>query len=140
MPRVKSAADIAEKWSRVAPARQADYEQGVKDPGVDWARSAAGARESYETGIQESIQRGAFSRGIEAAGNERWRRKTADVGTARWGPGVRAATSDYEQGFAPYQQVIERTVLPPRGPRGDPRNIERAATMAKALADARRRG
>lgn len=140
MARIKSAADIAAKWARVAPSRQADFEAGVKDPGVEWARNTAAARESYEAGVTEAINANRFGKGVEAAGNETWRRKVADQGAQRWGPGVRAAQQDFESGFAPMQQVIERTVLPPRGPRGDPRNIERARVMADALAQARRRG
>lgn len=139
MPRVKPAADIAAKWARVAPTRQQDFEAGVADPQVDWARSTSAARESWEQGINESIQRGAFSRGVESAGSEKWRRKTRDVGAQRWGAGVRAAQQDMETAIQPYRDAIERTVLPPRGPRGDPRNLERSAVMARALADVRRR-
>lgn len=139
MPRTKSAAAIAEKWSRVAPTRQADYESGVKDPGVDWQRATEAGRESYEAGVQEAIQRGAFQKGVSAAGTDKWRAKTADVGAGRWTGGIRAASTDYEQAMGPVVQVIERTVLPPRGPRGDPRNFQRAEAMGRALAEARRR-
>lgn len=140
MPKVPTAAEIAAKWSRVAPGRQADFEAGVKDPSVDWQRGAAAAAGSYEAGVQEAISRQAFQRGIEATGNDRWRRNTAEKGAARWGAGVRAAEKDMEAGFAPYREAIERVVLPPRRPRGDPQNIERAAAMAKALTEVRRRG
>jgi len=40
---------------------------------------------------------------------------------------------DYEKGFAPYRDEIEKTALPPRYPRRDPRNIQRVATIAAAL-------
>lgn len=139
MARIKPASEIAAKWARVAPQRQQDFEAGVRDPGVEWARPTAAARESWEAGIGDAVQRGAFSKGVEASGTELWRRKVVDVGTARWGPGVRAAQTDFENGFAPFQQVIERTPLPPRGMRGDPRNIERSAVLAAALSAARRR-
>lgn len=139
MPRVKPAADIAAKWARVAPTRQQDFEAGVADPAVDWARATSAARESYEQGINEAVQRNAFGRGVEAAGSEKWRRKTRDVGAQRWGAGVRAAQADMETAIQPFRDVIERTQLPPRGPRGDPRNLERSAVMARALAEARRR-
>lgn len=139
MPRVKSAQDIAEKWARVAPDRQRDFESGVRDPEVEWARNTAAAAETFAAGVSDAIQRGAFAKGVERAGNDKWRRKTQDVGVARWGPGVRAAQQDFEDGFAPFREIIERTDLPPRRPRGDPANLERAAIMARALAEARRR-
>lgn len=138
--KVKSAADIAAKWARVAPTRQQDYEAGVKDPAVDWARAAAGSSDAYEAGINDSIQRGAYQSGITAAGNQKWARKAADVGVARWAPGVRSAQGDMETKLTKYVQVLERTSLPPRGPRGDARNIERSAIVAKVLSDARRAG
>ncbi len=139
MPRVKAASAIAEKWQRVAPTRQQDYESGIKDPNVDWARATEGARESYEAGVQEAIQRNAFTRGVQSAGNQRWQDKTVQVGAGRWTGGIRAAATDYEKAMEPVVAVIERTVLPPRGPRGDPRNFQRAETMGRALSEARRR-
>lgn len=139
MPRVKSSSEIAEKWARVASTRQADYEGGIKDPEANWESATLAAKESYEQGVQESISRGAYNKGIEKAGNTKWRDKAIKVGAGRWGPGVRDAEGDMAAGFEPFIAVIERTVLPPRGPRGDPRNMERATIMAKALSEARRR-
>lgn len=139
MPRVKAASTIAEKWQRVAPTRQQDYEAGIKDPSVDWQRATEASRESFEAGVQEAIQRGAFQRGVAAAGNARWQEKTVNVGAGRWTGGIRAAATDYEKAMEPVVQVIERTVLPPRGPRGDPRNYQRAEAMGRALSEARRR-
>lgn len=139
MPKVKPAAEVAAKFARVAPTRQVDYDSGVKDPSVDWAGPAAAARESYEAGIAESISRQAFTKGIQKAGTAKWSQKTIQVGSARWGPGVRAAEGDYAAAVEPFFTVIERTALPPRGPRGDPRNMERATVMARALSDARKR-
>lgn len=138
MAKIKTAAEIAQKWARVAPTRQADYEAGVKDPSVDWARPTAAARDSYEAGVQEAIQNNRFGRGVESAGTDTWRRKVADQGAQRWAPGVRAAQADYEQGFAPHAAAIERLVLPPRGPRGDPRNLARVAAVAEALTKTRK--
>ncbi len=139
MPKVKSSTEIAAKWARVAPTRQQDYEGGVKDPEADWASNATASREAYEAGITESISRGAFQKGIEKAGNDKWRNKAIQIGAGRWGPGVRDAEADMAAGFEPFVSVIERTVLPPRGPRGDPRNMERATIMSRALSDARKR-
>ena len=140
MPKVRSAADSAAKWARVAPTRVEDYTQGVKDPSVDWAGATKAAGDAYEAGINESIGTKRFQRGVEAAGNQRWARKVADQGVQRWAPGVRAAQSDYETGMAPVIATIERVQLPPRGPRGDERNMQRSAILAKALSEMRRRG
>jgi hypothetical protein len=137
--KIKPVADIGDKWQRVAATRQTDYEQGVNDPTVDWARAAAAAKDSFEAGVNAAIQRGAFVAGVGKAGNDKWKRKTAAVGTQRWAPGVRAATDDYVAGFTPFRDVIERTQLPARAPRGDPRNAARSEAVQRALAEARMR-
>jgi len=137
--RVKSAAEIAAKWSRVSAQRDADYKAGVSDPAVEWAKAAAAAEETYAAGVQDAISRKAFGKGVAKGGDEKWRRKTAEVGTQRWAPGIRAATGDFESGFAPFREALERVDLPPRAPRGDPRNLDRVAAVARALAERRRR-
>lgn len=137
--RVKSAQDIAAKWSRVSAQRDQDYKDGVSDPGVEWARNAAAAEETYVAGVTEAAGRNAFSKGINAAGDEKWRRKTVEIGTTRWSPGIRAAVVDFEKGFEPFRDALERIELPPRAPRGDPRNLERVAAVARALAEVRKR-
>lgn len=137
--RVKSSADIAAKWSRVSAQRDGDYKAGVSDPGVEWARAAAAAEETYVAGVTEAAGRGAFGKGIAKAGDEKWRRKTVEIGTTRWSPGIRAAVQDFEKGFEPFRDALERIELPPRAPRGDPRNLERVAVVARALAEVRKR-
>lgn len=138
MAKIKSATEIASKWARVTPGRQEDYQAGVSDSAVDWAGPAAAAEESYNAGVQEAISRNAFGRGVRDAGNEKWQRAAADKGAARWGPGVRAGQGAYERGFEPFREVIANTTLPPRAPRGDPRNLERVAAIANALSQKRR--
>lgn len=137
--KVKSAAEIAAKWSRVSAQRDSDYKAGVSDPGVDWAKGAAAASETYAAGVQDAISRGAFGKGVSKAGNEKWQRKVQEIGTQRWSPGIRAAEGDMAEGFAPYAEALSRVELPPRAPRGDPRNIERVTAVAVALAKARRK-
>jgi len=133
MPAIKSASDIAAKWSRVTPQRASDYTDGVKTTTKSWANNTKDAEDSYELGIQNSIQAKSYGKGVEKAGDAKWKRKTTELGGTRWGPGVRAASGDYQAGFAPYREVIQNTVLPQRYPKGDPRNYERVMKMGEAL-------
>jgi len=137
--KVKSAADIAAKWSRVTPSRQQDYKAGVTDASVDWAKATMGAADSYAAGVQDAVTRGSFGKGVDKAGNAKWSRKAGDVGVSRWGPGVLAAQADMETGMARMVDALTRTTLPPRGPRNDPRNLDRVAVVARALGDARKK-
>lgn len=137
MPAIRDVGAIAKKWADVTPGRSAQYEQGVKSPKESWAQSAIAAKDAYEAGISDSIARGARESGIQAAGDAKWQRGAVTKGVSRFGPGVRAALQDYSTGFAPYQSVIAGTPLPPRGPKGDPRNYDRARAMGEALHSAK---
>ena len=137
MAAIKSMAAIAAKWGRVTPGRSADYEEGVRSPRKDWATAAANASGAWEEGVTQAASEGRFASGVREAGSEKWQRKAVEVGAQRWGPGVRAAQDDYASGFGKFRDVIERTPLPPRYPKGDPRNIERVRAIAEALHNAK---
>ena len=133
MALIRSVSSIADKWSSVTPGRASQYKAGVSNPLRDWAKEAEAAEGSYEAGVQAAIARKGFAKGVSRVGTDKWKRKAVDVGTMRWGPGVSAAKPDYEAGFAPYADTIASVKLPPRGSKGDPRNLERVAAIANAL-------
>jgi hypothetical protein len=140
MPPVKRTDAIAEKWARVTPERAADYKAGVEDPRRDWADGATKAEPAYESGVTGAIREKRYSKGVRRVGTAGWQRKAATKGADRFGPGVRDAAKAYEDGFAPYREVIERTTLPARGAKGDPKNLDRVRVMATALHDAKVKG
>jgi len=131
MPKVRG--NASEKWVRKASASTQDYSEGVANPRVPWAQATAAAAANQAAGVQAAIQRKAFEKGVAKAGDEKWRRKAEGIGSSRFSQGVQAGASDYATGVAPYLQTIESTTLPPRGPKGDPRNIQRVAAIADAL-------
>jgi len=133
MAKIRSASEIAEKYARVTPGRSADYAAGVQNPKVDWKTATLAAEDSWVQGVQQAASERRFGKGVNRAGTDKWQRKAVELGAARWGPGVSAAKDDYEKNFAPYVAVIQGVQLPPRGPKGDPRNIERVAKIAMAL-------
>lgn len=133
MATVKSSKDIAAKWARVTQGRTADYTAGVKAPRKSWATQAKGAEDNYKAGVAAAAQEGRFGKGIDKAGDKTWQDRAVSVGVARWGSGVAVAQNSFEQGFAPFADVISRTELSPRYPKGDPRNIERVRQIGEAL-------
>ena len=133
MPEIKSTAEIAEKWSRVTPGRVRDYTDGVENPRRDWADATHAASDAYEAGVMQAIADERFQFGVRNAGTRKWREKTLAKGPNRWSEGVRISTNDFRTGFDPYRDEIERINLPPRYPRGDPRNLERVRVIAEAL-------
>ena len=131
--KIKSASEIAEKFARVTPGRSGDYQSGIAATSPDdYANATLAAAGSYAQGVQAAIAAKRFDKGV-AAGKAKWKRKAEEVGTSRFASGVAAAAQDYEQGFAPYQQTLQSLTLPPRGPAGDPKNIERVRVVADAL-------
>lgn len=130
---IKAIGLIAEKYARVTPQRAADYVDGVRTTGVDWAKVTAAAAATYAAGVQAAIARNSFGKGVTAAGTERWRAKTVDVGSSRWGPGVQAGAGDYAARFAPYADALAKLTLPARFPTGDPRNYARVQAIGEAL-------
>ncbi len=130
---IKSAADIAAKWSRVTPQRTEDYSQGVENPRKDWKAETTSAESRYEAGVTSAISKKRFGKGVAAAGTQKWQEKSIQKGTQRWGPGVQAASGDYAAGFEPYRQTISGITLPQRYPKGDARNLQRVSAIASAL-------
>ena len=133
MAKIRSTKEIAEKWARVAPTRATDYENGIKKPLRDWEANAVAAESAWEEGVSKAVSEKRFAKGVAKAGTEKWQRRTLAKGPRRWSEGISVAQPDYEAGFAPFRDVIEATELPPRYPKGDPRNIDRVAAIARAL-------
>lgn len=137
MPAVKPMNVISDKWSRRTAGATQDYAAGVRAPKNDWQQKTLEAAEAQAAGVQAALANDSFSKGVAKAGSAKWQRKASGVGAQRYGPGAQAAKSDYEQGFAPYAQVIQGVNLPPKGARGDPRNYQNVQLIGDALHKAR---
>lgn len=139
MANIKSMSAIAEKWGTVTPGRANYYEEGVRTTTRDWAGNTQAAAGAYAQGVSDAISRGAFAKGVGDAGSGKWQQQTL-AKKARWADGVRLGKANYQSGFAPFHAVISGVALPPRGPRGDPGNWERARAIGDALSAARKAG
>lgn len=133
MAEVKSIQAVKEKWSRVTPQRTEDYKIGIQSPRRDWATAAAAAKDSYKAGVTEAAGKGMYEKGISAAGTGKWKEKSLAKGPGRFAEGVMVGAADYAKGMGPVLQTIQATTLPPKFPRGDPRNIQRVSVIATAL-------
>ena len=133
MPQVKSMDRIKDAWKRRSAASVPDYTAGIQNPRKDWAQETVAAEDNYNAGVQAAVSRGAYGKGVADAGTAKWKKNALSKGVARWSQGIGLAEGAYVDGFAPYRTIIENTTLPPRGPKGDPKNIERVRVMADAL-------
>lgn len=126
-------AKTAQKWGRVTPGRRQDYEDGVQHPTQSWQEKTLAARQAYNDGVQAAIAEDRFSAGVASTSDEEWKKKTLEKGPGRWAAGVAMSQDAYAKGFAPYAETLNNLTLPPRGPKGDPRNLERVAAVDRAL-------
>lgn len=133
MAAIKSMDRITEKWKRVAAGAGEEYRVGIENPRTDWATATKAAEPQYEAGITASIGRKAFGKGVTKAGTSHWQTMALAKGPGRWSEGINLSGDAYRAGFEPYARVIAGLILPPRGRKGDPKNIQRVAKVAEAL-------
>ena len=133
MAEIKSLDRVAKKWTEVTPQRANEYADGVKNPKKSWAQATSDAADSYSEGVQAAIANDSFSKGVSEAGDAKWRDGAVNKGTRRWPEGVRLGGDAYRQGFGPYHSAIQGVTLPPRGPKGDPRNYDRVRAIGETL-------
>jgi len=134
---IKPISKISAKWKEIASQRGPEYAEGVKNPKTDWADATEGASENYKEGIARSIEKDLFSKGVRKAGTAKWQKRAVEVGASRYPTGIRASEQAFQEGFAPYHQVLTSLDLPPRYPRGDIRNYNRVQEVGKALNEKR---
>jgi hypothetical protein len=134
MAEVKNMARIKEKWTRVTPQRTEDFKLGVQNPRRDWEKAAVAAKESHKAAMAAASATDAFAKGVAKAGAGKWQARALQKGPGRFAEGVMVGGDDYEKGFSPFRDEIEKTPLPPRFPRRDPRNLQRVGAIDVALA------
>lgn len=131
--KIKTPAQIAEKFARVTPGRSADYETGILETSPAAFEAAAVAGEAnFAQAMQMAITRKSRAAGLKGSGDD-WQKKASEVGPGRFAAGTAGAAEAYAEGYAPYQGVIAALTLPPRGPAGDPKNFERVRMIGEAL-------
>jgi hypothetical protein len=135
MANIKSMLRTTTKWTRQSASSTPEYQAGIENPKTDWQIAAAAAEANYQAGVQAAITRKAFGKGVAKAGTAKWKTNALRKGVQRWSEGVGLSVDAYTAGFQPYHEVIARTVLPARGPKGSPQNIQRVVVMANALHD-----
>lgn len=130
---IPSITEIANKWKTVTPTRVADYEKGVRNPRQNWYDRTVASASAWITAMQMQSTWIRWGKGIARAGHAGWQNATISKGIPRWAQGVTASGNNYQDGFAPYREAIANLTLPPRGPAGDPANLERVRIVAEAL-------
>ena len=134
MAEIKSLARIKEKWTRVTPMRAEDYKLGVTGPRRDWGATTVASKETHKQAMIAAAAGDSFAKGVTKAGTAKWQSRALQKGPGRFAEGVMVGGEDYEKGFAPFRDEIEKLTLPARFPKRDPRNLQRVSAIDVALA------
>ncbi|MEM4667471.1 MAG: hypothetical protein QW498_09240 [Thermofilum sp.] len=124
---------IVEKWRSRASAASGDYAEGVAAPKQDWQKNTLAASDAWKAGVTEAASKNLFAKGVAATPTDYWKTRATTLGTARFSDGVSKSVDVYKSKFAPYYDTLSKLELPPRGARGDPKNIERVRAIITAL-------
>ena len=136
-PIVPAVGRVASKWARRAGSASGEYEEGVRNTTKSWAGAAGAAEGNYKAGVTAAAAEGRFGKGVQKAGDAKWKKGATEKGPARFAQGVQVAEQDYSTGVAPFLEIIGRTDLPARGPVGAPGNYQRSQRVGEALHKAR---
>lgn len=128
---------VAAKWARRAGSAANEYEEGVRNTTKSWAGAAQAAEGNYKQGVASAAAEGRFGKGVNKAGDAKWKKGAVEKGPQRFSQGVSVAEGDYSGGVAPFLEVISRTDLPARGPVGTAGNYQRVQRLGEALHKAR---
>lgn len=130
--RIKDTGSIARKFVQRASVAGPDYTAGVQSAGGDWETNTKASEENYKAGVTQAAADGRFGRGVAAAGAAKYVDRATKLGAQRYPQGVGAAEGDYARGVQPHLDMMKSLDLPPRRPKGDPANQQRAAIVAAA--------
>jgi hypothetical protein len=138
--RIRDTGSLANKFAQRAGAAAGDYKEGVSQAGGDWETNTKNAEASYEQGVQQSIARKAYGKGVGEAGGAKYVTRAVNLGSQRYGPGVAAGKDEWAKNTGPYLQKLAGLVLPPKGPRRSPANQQRANMVAMELGKMKEQG
>jgi len=131
--KVKDIGKSTAKWSENGARAAEEFATNAEAAADEWARNTANAAGTYAQAISAPGIKTRFAKGVARAGAAKFARKIREVGRDRFGPGIAAASTDYQAGAEPYFATIAALTLPARKPRGDPANYGRVEAIGKAL-------
>jgi len=129
---VKDAATAGDKFVARGQAAGADYTAGVRGSGERWKANTKAGKDNWVQGVQESITRNAFEKGVDAAGAAGFEDRAIAVGPQRFAQGIGQAKNKWVANTTPYLNMMAGLSLTPRGPKGSPQNQQRSAEVATA--------
>lgn len=135
--KVKDIGRVAQKWATNAGSASGSYADGVNNPKADWAQATQAGAENWKQGVAKASTENRFAKGVAKAGTSKQQGNAISKGVGRYQQGVAIGQQDYSAAMEPVLRTLEATVLPPRGPKGDPKNLQRVGAVNNALHNAK---
>ena len=133
MAAIKPLDQSSDKWVKRASIAGSDYQAGISAPKTSWVDSTKAINANWKAGITAASGRDAFVKGVEKAGDARWKDMSLKKGPSRFAEGVAIGKDDWSKGFSPYQTAISAIKLTDRGPTGSMQNYERSKAVGTTL-------
>ena len=133
MPATIGLERTADKWVRRAGVARPDYEAGIDKPKRTWMAATIAAKKTFREAITAPEIPEMYAAGARAAGDEKWSAMAKGKGADRYSKGVELGEPYYRARMGNVLGVIEKTVLPVRGPAGSEKNWERSRKMGMEL-------
>lgn len=134
---MKTASQSGDKYVNRAGAASLDYKQGAENTSKDQAANAIASKDNYVKGVQESITRGAYEKGLSKSGKQAWLDGVRNKGAERYSGGVSNGVSKYVTNSGKYDGARAAANALPRGPKGSEANFNRSKAVGQALRNAK---
>jgi len=132
--RVKSRERAKDKFKRRVEVAAPDYEFGVKNPRHDWLERFSSVADAVAEALRKVAEEKRHLAGAQRAGSKKWQDRASRKGVPRWREETPKAADAWRSAFEDFASELERLVLEPRRPRGDPANVDlRVKPVVEAL-------
>jgi len=139
---MKSATDVANKWSRNLGQATESIRSGVQQVTVAPTQLAARQQDAYLQGIQNAVASGKWQAGLNRVTLQDWQANMVNIGIPRIQQGAVAAKPKMEAFMSqllPYVQNQQRQLQ--SIPRGNlEQNLQRMTTFVRGMANFKRSG
>lgn len=125
MARGISAQEAAKRLEQAGFNNQDRYQKGVSGKGSLWASRTSASEGNYVQGIQESITKKKFAKGVAEAGASGYEQGVTSKGVANWPTGMQQSGEKYSKKIAKFQPLWDQTLPTPKGNRRSPQNMKR---------------
>lgn len=128
----KTAAQVAQKWATRSSNAQPEYVEGVQTTQKDQAANAIASKGIYQQSLQESFARGAYEKGLQRSGKNKWQARSIALGAQRYSGGVGESVDSYATQSARFDGARGAAAALPRGIKGSETNLARVKAVVMA--------